>query len=107
MALYPDVELHVESTNRRIDVLGEGFDLAIRVRPPPLPETDLVMRRFDERTIRIVANPQLLRAPAISLPSDLSALPSLTLAPPRRDHRCRLVHTTATTPDLPHTPPPI
>jgi DNA-binding transcriptional LysR family regulator len=62
MALYPDVELHVESTNRRVDVIGEGFDLAIRVRPPPLAESDLVMRRFDERTVRVVASPDLLEA---------------------------------------------
>ncbi|PQM26883.1 LysR family transcriptional regulator [Sphingopyxis lindanitolerans] len=104
MALYPDVELHVESTNRRIDVIGEGFDLAIRVRPPPLPESDLVMRRFDERTIRIVANPQLLRAHAISLPSDLSGLPSLDFGSLGGDHRWRLVHADGSTADVRHQP---
>lgn len=104
MALYPDVELHVESTNRRIDVIGEGFDLAIRVRPPPLPESDLVMRRFDERTIRIVANPQLLRAHAISLPSDLSGLPSLDFGSLGGDHRWRLVHADGSTADVHHQP---
>lgn len=30
--------------SRRIDVLGEGYDLALRVRFPPLENTDLVMR---------------------------------------------------------------
>jgi DNA-binding transcriptional LysR family regulator len=31
MLKYPQVELFIESTNRRVD-LHEGFDLALRVR---------------------------------------------------------------------------
>lgn len=92
MALYPDVELHVESTNRRVDVIGEGFDLAIRVRPPPLAESELVMRRFDERTIRIVASPDLLKQRAITLPADLAGLPSVDFGPAGGEHRWRLTH---------------
>ena len=34
MALYPEVEVHLHSASRRVDVIGEGFDLAIRVREP-------------------------------------------------------------------------
>ena len=36
MAECPKVEVHLESTNRRVDVIREGFDLTIRVRFPPL-----------------------------------------------------------------------
>jgi DNA-binding transcriptional LysR family regulator len=32
MAECPKVEVHLESTNRRVDVIREGFDIAIRVR---------------------------------------------------------------------------
>lgn len=92
MAIYPAVELHVESTYRRVDVIGEGFDLAIRVRPPPLAETELVMRRFDERTIRIVASPDLLRDRVVGAPADLAALPSFDFGPVRGEHRWRLTH---------------
>ncbi|HWV61329.1 MAG TPA: LysR family transcriptional regulator, partial [Sphingopyxis sp.] len=87
MALHPDVELHVASTNRRVDVIGEGFDLAIRVRPPPIAESELVMRRFDERTIRIVASPALLRGRSIAAPADLAGLPSLDFGPAGGEHR--------------------
>ncbi|OHT21445.1 LysR substrate-binding domain-containing protein [Edaphosphingomonas haloaromaticamans] len=104
MALYPDVELHVESTNRRVDVIGEGFDLAIRVRPPPLARSDLVMRRFDERTIRIVASPGLLKGRAITVPADLSELPSLDFGPAARDHRWRLTHADGSVADVRHAP---
>ncbi|KQZ76533.1 LysR family transcriptional regulator [Sphingopyxis sp. Root214] len=104
MALYPAVELHVESTNRRIDVIGEGFDIAIRVRPPPLTESELVMRRFDERTIRIVASPDLLKQRAITLPGDLAGLPSLDFGPAGGEHRWRLTHVDGSVAEVRHTP---
>ena len=36
LAEHPQVEMHLEETNRRVDVVAEGIDVAIRVRPPPL-----------------------------------------------------------------------
>lgn len=104
MALYPAVELHVESTNRRVDVIGEGFDLAIRVRPPPFMESELVMRRFDERTIRIVASPDLLKQRAITLPADLTGLPSLDFGPAGGEHRWRLTHADGSVAEVRHAP---
>ena len=44
MIANPRVEIHLESTNRRVDVIGEGFDIAIRVRFPPIEPSDPVMR---------------------------------------------------------------
>ncbi|ECI7685956.1 LysR family transcriptional regulator, partial [Salmonella enterica subsp. enterica] len=41
MARYPKLEVQMESTNRSVDVVREGFDLAIRVRFPPLEDSDL------------------------------------------------------------------
>ena len=35
MSEFPDVEVHLESTNRRVDVIREGSDLAIRGAFPP------------------------------------------------------------------------
>jgi DNA-binding transcriptional LysR family regulator len=46
MVEYPKVEVLLESTNRRVDVIREGFDLAVRVRFPPLDVTDLVIRKL-------------------------------------------------------------
>ena len=60
MAECPKVEVHLESTNRRVDVIREGFDMAIRVRFPPLEESDLVMRVLADSAQRLVASPRIL-----------------------------------------------
>jgi DNA-binding transcriptional LysR family regulator len=77
MAAYPAVAIHLESTSRRVDVIGEGFDLAIRVREPPLEHSDLVMRKLDESVHRLVASPALVAAhEAPAGPADLAAWPT-------------------------------
>ena len=41
---FPKVDVLLESTNGGVDVIHEGFDLAIRVRFPALEESDLIVR---------------------------------------------------------------
>lgn len=93
MAACPRVQVLLESTNRRVDVIGEGFDIAIRVRFPPLEDTDLVMRVLGNSTQRLVASPALLQAHGLSAPlrpTDLDRLPSLDDGPPHREHAWHL-----------------
>ncbi len=59
MAANPKVIVHLEATNRRVDVVAEGIDLAVRVRVPPLEDSDLVMRVLAERAWCFVASPAL------------------------------------------------
>lgn len=103
MVENPAIEIHLESTNRRVDVIAEGFDVTIRVRFPPLEPTDLVMRRLDESTQCLVASPALVNAPLKS-PADLNGLPSLDLGPPRRDHQWQLQSVEGQTAAVPHHP---
>jgi DNA-binding transcriptional LysR family regulator len=103
MVENPAVEVHLESTNRRVDLIAEGFDVAIRVRFPPLEPSDLVMRRLDESTQCLVASPTLV-ATALKSPADLHGLPSLGLGPPRRDHQWRLESADGQTATVPHHP---
>jgi len=105
MAKYPEVEVHLHSTTRRVDVIGEGFDLAIRVREPPLEESDLVMRKLDESVHRLVASPDLAaRFPAPLGPSDLSGWPSLDFGPAHREHVWALHHRDGMTAAVRHSP---
>lgn len=103
MAANPAVEIHLEGINRSVDVIAEGFDIAIRVRFPPLEPTDLVMRRLDESTQCLVACPALVSRALLS-PADLAALPSLDLGPARRDHQWQLHHGDGQTATVPHRP---
>ena len=58
-ALYPEVELFVDLANRRVDLLEEGFDLAIRAGE--LPDSSLVSRRLGSATARLFVAPAYLR----------------------------------------------
>ena len=91
MAHYPQVAVHLEATNRRVDLIAEGIDVAIRVRPPPIEDSDLMMKILAQRGHALVASPDLVeKAGAIRVPADLNNLPSLDLGPPRQDHTWKL-----------------
>lgn len=84
MARYPQITLYLEATNRRVDLLAEGVDLAIRVRPPPLEASDLVLRVLSERSVCLVASPSLVnRLDAPEAPEDLKPWPSLAIGRPQ------------------------
>jgi len=104
LAAYPAIEIHLESSNRRVDVIAEGFDLAIRVRFPPLEPTDLVMRRLDTSTQCLVASPSFLEGRSVASPADLSRSPSVTLGPVQRDYQWRLEHADGQTASVAHAP---
>lgn len=83
MAQCPQVELHLEATNRRVDLVAEGVDIAIRARRPPLADSDLVMRVLSHRKQCLAVSPALAkRYPAPNTPDDLIAWPSLQLGAP-------------------------
>ncbi|WP_322081525.1 LysR substrate-binding domain-containing protein [Burkholderia sp. BCC1972] len=91
MAIHPQVQVHLEATNRRVDLLSEGFDLALRVRFPPLEDSDLVMRVLADSPQRLVAAPQWLDGRgALSDPAELAGAPSLDWGPARH-HLWQLV----------------
>ena len=56
----PEVQVQIEATNRRVDVVEEGLDFAIRVRLPPLENTDLVVRQLGLSIRILVASPELI-----------------------------------------------
>ncbi len=85
LAEHSQVELHLEATNRRVDVVGEGIDLAIRVRPPPLVDSELVLRVLGNRAQCLVASPVLLADRGTPrVPADLAGFPSLELGTPQQ-----------------------
>lgn len=90
LAKNTGVQIVLESTNRHVDIIGEGFDVAIRARFPPFEATDLVMRKLDTIALCLVATPAMLKGLSIISPADLACLPSIALGPSQRDYRWRL-----------------
>jgi len=87
MAANPRVTVELHSTSRQIDLVGEGVDIAIRVRFPPLGESDLVMRTLGHSPQRLVASASLFENfDQPRTPRDLEKLPSLGLAPGLSKH---------------------
>ena len=87
MVQNPLVEIHLESTNRQVDVIGEGIDVAIRVRPPPLEDSDLVMRVLSDRAQCLVASPTLIEKFGMpAAPAELIGIPSMDLSMPQNEH---------------------
>lgn len=103
MMMNPGIQVQLESTNRRVDVIAEGLDLAIRVRFPPLEPTDLIMRRLDESTQCLVAAPALIGGKVLS-PGDLPLFLSLDLARVQRNHAWELRHAYGQVAVVPHSP---
>lgn len=88
MVQYPRVTLQLEATNRRVDVLNEGFDLAIRVRPRPFEDSELALRVLSERGQCLVASPGLVEARGWPVtPEDLEQWPCLARGRPEQDFR--------------------
>lgn len=61
LAREPKVRIALDSTNRRVDVVDEGIDIAIRVRVPPLEDSELAMRVFGPSKMILVASPEFIR----------------------------------------------
>jgi len=94
MLRYPKVVVHLEATNRRVDVLNEGLDVAIRVRPLPLEDSGLVMRVLSDRGQCLVASPKLIAEYGHpQTPEQLVAWPSLSRSDmPHERHTWVLQH---------------
>jgi DNA-binding transcriptional LysR family regulator len=105
MAANPRVTIELDSTSRRVDVIGEGIDVAIRVRFPPLEQTDLVMRTLGDSPQRLVASAGLVKGLSLPLvPADLSALPSLDVGPMQARHVWQLAGPDGASVRITHTP---
>nr|WP_198980548.1 LysR substrate-binding domain-containing protein [Herbaspirillum sp. ASV7] len=61
LTAHPDVRLELELSNRRVDVIGEGFDVAMRVRST-LEDSNLVVRTFGTSQQVLTASPAFIAA---------------------------------------------
>ncbi|AQZ93965.1 LysR substrate-binding domain-containing protein [Halopseudomonas phragmitis] len=105
MRLYPQIELQIEASNRRVDVVHEGLDIALRVRFPPLEDSDLTMKVLAQSPQQLVAAPGLLAETGIlESPEHLQRLPSLDWERPYKEHLWCLEHVSGHDCQITHRP---
>lgn len=59
---FPRLRLQLDVTDRFVDVVQEGYDIAVRSHFAPLPDSGLVQRRIVQESIVLVASPGYLDA---------------------------------------------
>jgi DNA-binding transcriptional LysR family regulator len=68
---YPQVQLDISLSDRKVDLVDEGFDLAIRIGA--MPQSDLIARKLGAvRSIACAAPAYLARHGAPQTPADLA-----------------------------------
>jgi DNA-binding transcriptional LysR family regulator len=70
---YPKINIALHASDRFVDVVQEGFDIAVRDHFAPLPDSGLVQRRISADPIYMVASPDYIaRRGAPAHPADLA-----------------------------------
>ncbi|KRP71728.1 LysR family transcriptional regulator [Pseudomonas paralactis] len=105
MAQCGNVELNVKSFNRKVDVIAEGYDIALSLCFPPLESSELVMKLLGKSTQVLVASAAFLQDYALpSQPADLAALPTVHWGNPMLQYLWELTGQDGMTTQIQHTP---
>src|SRR4029077_9783249 len=105
LATYPEVRVALEATNRRVDLVDEGIDIAIRVRLPPLDDSDLAMRSFGPSDMILVGSPALLAVHGLPLAlPDIARMPTLSTGSLGKEHTWHFVDAESRPAELVHNP---
>lgn len=81
LTAYPHVRVQLQVSNRRVDIIPEGFDVALRVRSRLDDDGELVLRSFGQISELLVASPAYLkRRGRPALPAELSEHATLSMS---------------------------
>ncbi len=81
MSQHVGISVVADFTNRAVDLVQEGFDVAIRVAPSL--DTALIGRKLATTRFRVVASPDFIAQHGVpDTPEALSGLPALTFSQP-------------------------
>jgi DNA-binding transcriptional LysR family regulator len=90
---YPKLDLQLHVTDRFVNLIREGFDIAIRSQFAPLPDSDPMQRRMKVEWITLVASPDYLaRRGAPGRPEDLIKHDGLLAGPAVRTWHLKNIH---------------
>ena len=89
---YPKVEVELELTSRRVDILHDDIDLAIRTNFSVTEDSSLVVRDVIRTEHCLVASPTLLQDQVIENFSDLQHFPSIVLGTQKPSYAWHMQH---------------
>lgn len=85
---YPALRIDLDVTDRFVDLVEEGYDLALRSHFSPLPDSGLVQRALQSQEVVLVASPGYLSAQGEpATPGDLARHDGLLVASRRPSWR--------------------
>lgn len=77
---YPDIQVQMTVSNRRVDIINEGIDVALRVREKLDEDGSFIIRRFGDISHSLVASPGYLNQYGRpTLPEQLSEHATLSM----------------------------
>ncbi|MBU2969794.1 LysR family transcriptional regulator [Pseudoalteromonas sp. C2R02] len=56
--VYPDIQVELQLTNRRVDIIEEGFDLVLRVGESP--DSSLISKKLMSTCLKLYASPEYI-----------------------------------------------
>jgi DNA-binding transcriptional LysR family regulator len=71
LARHPRLDVEVTTTSRYVDLVEEGYDLALRSHTTPLQDSSLVARQLAQTRVLLVASPRMFPQ---GFPQDPAAL---------------------------------
>jgi len=105
LAKHPRVRVALDATNRRVDVVDEGLDIAMRVRKPPLEDSDLVIRAFGPDEMILAASPELIAVHGNPQTlEDIGRIPTLSMASAGESSTWRFLGIDGEPAELTHSP---
>ncbi|HEY0877205.1 MAG TPA: LysR family transcriptional regulator [Zeimonas sp.] len=89
---YPKVNLELHVINRRVDLIEEGIDVAMRARQRIDDERSMIARPLGKTHLALVASPDFLERHPVSRLEDIPRLPTIALQADTRAVEWQFVH---------------
>ena len=87
---YPLVQVEMELTSRRVDVLHDDIDLAIRTNFSANEDSSIIVRDVIKTTHCLVATPELLNGRTIEFPTEINEFPTIVLGTQKTNYQWNL-----------------
>lgn len=102
---WPQVRLDLLATGRRINLVEEGIDVALRVRALPLEDSGDAVRPLARSMLRLVAHRRLLQGRSMpDHPDDLQGLPTVDMSATLERHVWTMAHPDGRQAEFAHQP---